>query len=406
MKAKRYLAGIFGFCFAILTCAGSLNISAAEEKKIDIVLYPKDILQIENDMKEIEKYVNDVLVPSNIKSDNVIENGKITVAIKHKYSELNKKWTPEELGIDNVDHIVDLTVPANDPTVGKADYDNYKEFISGETFHQHLLIELKNNGVEEILNTIKSLEKSEKVLCVSLHDTPNSSEENDNSQSDESNSHELFEKLIEMSDEEIMNISEEYKTALQQVLVSPVFYEQCRYELNFTDASKYLDSTKSVINETLINDLGIPAELVKEILGPVKSDIDDKIYTTIHLSIKPEGYKDYSAYDTVKTLELMLRTNKQITLLRIERSGKAYDKDFFFSDNIITGDITSDGVIDLTDLSFLSLYLLRDKEFTDNQLKAADVDGDGDVHLTDLARMRQYVVEQIVCGRVSHIKCG
>jgi len=52
---------------------------------------------------------------------------------------------------------------------------------------------------------------------------------------------------------------------------------------------------------------------------------------------------------------------------------------------------TSDGVIDLTDLSFLSLFLLRDKEFTDNQLKAADVDGDGDVHLTDLARMRQYI---------------
>lgn len=102
MKAKRYLAGIFGFCFAILTCAGSLNINAAEEKKIDIVLYPKDILQIENDMKEIEKYVNDIFVPSNINADNIIENGKITVAIKHKYSELNKKWTPEELGIDNV----------------------------------------------------------------------------------------------------------------------------------------------------------------------------------------------------------------------------------------------------------------------------------------------------------------
>lgn len=86
----------------------------------------------------------------------------------------------------------------------------------------------------------------------------------------------------------------------------------------------------------------------------------------------------------------MLRTNKSVSLFNVERLGKAYDEDFFSGDTI-RGDINSDGVINLTDLSFLSLYLLGDTEFTDKQLKTADVNGDGDVHLTDLATLMQYI---------------
>ena len=58
---------------------------------------------------------------------------------------------------------------------------------------------------------------------------------------------------------------------------------------------------------------------------------------------------------------------------------------------ILTGDINSDGKIDVTDLSELSLALADGKEFTGEKLEAADVDGDGKSTLSDLARMRQYL---------------
>ena len=61
------------------------------------------------------------------------------------------------------------------------------------------------------------------------------------------------------------------------------------------------------------------------------------------------------------------------------------------SDEIVYGDIDGSGKIDITDLSFLSLYNLGDKKLTEKQQKAADVDADGIVTLADLACLRQYL---------------
>ena len=217
----------------------------------------------------------------------------------------------------------------------------------------------------------------------------------DPAENDESNSLELFEKLIEMSDEEIMNISEEYKSALQLVLTSPIFFEQCLYDLHFTDESKYRDSNALIIKDIVADDLGIPAELIKFILGPSKSNINGKDYSTIRLSIQPEGYKDNSVYDTVKTIELILRTNKSISLFSIERSGKAYDKDVFLKDADY-GDVNADGNVDLSDLTMMSQYTLKDIELTANQIKCADVNADDEVNLQDLALLKQYVMNDDV----------
>ena len=62
---------------------------------------------------------------------------------------------------------------------------------------------------------------------------------------------------------------------------------------------------------------------------------------------------------------------------------------------IITGDISTDEIIDVTDLTELSLALLGDKDFTADQQKAADIDGDGSVTLADLARLQQYLSKKI-----------
>jgi endoglucanase len=62
---------------------------------------------------------------------------------------------------------------------------------------------------------------------------------------------------------------------------------------------------------------------------------------------------------------------------------------------VMKGDIDSNGVVDITDVSLLSLYLIGDKKLSDTALKAADVDGDGDVRLTDAARMLQFLSKNI-----------
>ena len=64
-------------------------------------------------------------------------------------------------------------------------------------------------------------------------------------------------------------------------------------------------------------------------------------------------------------------------------------------EEIKPGDIYSDGIIDLSDLSTLSLFLVGDTDLEDSQKKTADVDGDGDVTLADLAMLRQYLSKKI-----------
>ncbi len=55
------------------------------------------------------------------------------------------------------------------------------------------------------------------------------------------------------------------------------------------------------------------------------------------------------------------------------------------------GDLNDDGVADLTDLSYLSLYLLKEIRFTEEQTESADVDMSGIVDIADLAYYKQYV---------------
>ena len=65
-------------------------------------------------------------------------------------------------------------------------------------------------------------------------------------------------------------------------------------------------------------------------------------------------------------------------------------------DSIVYGDLNGDGIADVTDLSYLSLYLIGDSDITDvNILEAADVQNDGTVNLSDLALFRQYLSKKV-----------
>lgn len=59
--------------------------------------------------------------------------------------------------------------------------------------------------------------------------------------------------------------------------------------------------------------------------------------------------------------------------------------------SIMYGDINADKTVDLTDLTTLSLALLKDITFNDYQNMAADVNGDGQVTLADLPTLKVYL---------------
>ncbi len=65
-------------------------------------------------------------------------------------------------------------------------------------------------------------------------------------------------------------------------------------------------------------------------------------------------------------------------------------------DSFIYGDIDEDGGRDITDLSLLSLHLIKDITLQGNRLKAADTDGNGTVNLADLAHFRMYLSKYAV----------
>ena len=61
----------------------------------------------------------------------------------------------------------------------------------------------------------------------------------------------------------------------------------------------------------------------------------------------------------------------------------------------ITGDVSGDGKVDVTDLTMISLALLGDTNLTEAQSQVADINHNGKVDLSDLATMRQFLSKKI-----------
>ena len=59
------------------------------------------------------------------------------------------------------------------------------------------------------------------------------------------------------------------------------------------------------------------------------------------------------------------------------------------------GDVNTDGVIDVSDFTMLSLALVGDVELSERQKVNADVDNDSEISVADLASLRQYLSKKI-----------
>ncbi len=64
----------------------------------------------------------------------------------------------------------------------------------------------------------------------------------------------------------------------------------------------------------------------------------------------------------------------------------------------IYGDVNNNGIVDITDLSILSLHLIGDVKFTDEQKDQMDFDRGGKCDLADLATLRQFISHVIEKG--------
>ena len=65
-------------------------------------------------------------------------------------------------------------------------------------------------------------------------------------------------------------------------------------------------------------------------------------------------------------------------------------------DKFMYGDVDGNKKVEITDLTYQSMYLLGDYKLSGDTLKAADVNADGKVDLADLAHLKQYVSKDAV----------
>ncbi len=59
-------------------------------------------------------------------------------------------------------------------------------------------------------------------------------------------------------------------------------------------------------------------------------------------------------------------------------------------------DVDGNGMVDLTDLTYISLYLIGDYEFDDRQFASADIKADGVVDLADLATLKEVIISGVM----------
>ncbi len=146
---------------------------------------------------------------------------------------------------------------------------------------------------------------------------------------------------------------------------------------------------------TMLTTVNIPA--ATELIG------DNAFYGCISLkTINADARnKSYSSVDGV------LYNKDGSICITIMNSDLTDDRDESQKSGLIMlpelpGDVNRDGNVGLNDLMLISMYLLRDINLDEEELKYADCNGDGSTNIADLSHMKQYIMHDKVELRMNH----
>lgn len=125
-----------------------------------------------------------------------------------------------------------------------------------------------------------------------------------------------------------------------------------------------------------------------EIWGGIYDELlgfDEKGYPIVE-TVYPDDFSGFSNDEVVIPAETPVNNTEETAIITNSNNTETSE-----SKGFLYGDLNNDNVADLTDLTCLSLYLLKDIEFTDDQIESADIDMSGEVDIADLAYYKQYV---------------
>lgn len=233
-----------------------------------------------------------------------------------------------------------------------------------------------------------------------------------NAETQNENNSELIEKWMNMTEEDVEKEWAPYKDILEvndvvvqimgdmakegtyQFYVGSVKYDLKDPTLSYMELTVGNEETKNEVIKRL-TEKGITESYYKFIIDPngqvsfamlsetQQSDLETKNKNN-YGDLNDDGVIGKNQPD--KDAPAMITNDETAIVTADSNSNDASEKTVS-----LFGDLNYDGVADLTDLTCLSLYLLKDIEFSEDQVESADIDMSGEVDIADLAYYKQYV---------------
>ena len=147
---------------------------------------------------------------------------------------------------------------------------------------------------------------------------------------------------------------------------------------NFTDITDLKDFTsKKTFVRAYFNVIGtgsttVDLNLKTLCVGFIDNDLKVNFEAVVRNSEVQSGVTSVAGYEK----------------LAINKNTKAY---LYSDDDVMLGDVTGDGQINVNDVTAIQLYIAQNQSFTDKQKEAADVNKDGKISVLDVTRVQQYI---------------
>ena len=146
---------------------------------------------------------------------------------------------------------------------------------------------------------------------------------------------------------------------------------------NFTDITDLKDFTnKKTFVRAYFNVIGtgsttVDLNLKTLCVGFIDNDLKVNFAAVVRNSEVQSGVTSVAGYEK----------------LAINKNTKAY---LYSDDDVMLGDVTGDGQINVNDVTAIQLYIAQNQSFTDKQKEAADVNKDGKISVLDVTRVQQH----------------